>query len=147
MAGFWMVAAHSAPPRKVLELLTGTDLNSTATKPIRSSNMNKFLATLLVSAALMSQASARAAPRHGVQECVGEIQVAVGGYYNVDDCTFDGKSKVGKQILSACGDPAKPPVAEDTSYFCTVKAWGEFAPDFYIKRVIKVSQTVGGELQ
>ena len=77
-----------------------------------------------------SQAVSRAAPQ-GTTICEGRVTQSLfsnPGWYKINICYFDGNTPAGKAILGTCGkgDP------------CQIKAYGEWAPDFYVKRLISV---------
>jgi hypothetical protein len=84
-------------------------------------------------------AYSRAAPRSGVLECRGIIEhspYSNPGFYQIDDsdpCHIDGHTESGKAILAVCheGD------------MCKLKAYGTWAVDFYVKRVISVQKLPG----
>jgi hypothetical protein len=89
---------------------------------------SKFTLALTV-CLVNSPALSRAASHQGTTTCEGPIkQVGDPGWYEIDVCSFDGSTHAGKIILATCseGDP------------CQIKAYGEWAPDFYVKRLISV---------
>jgi hypothetical protein len=76
-----------------------------------------------------SPALSRSAFHKGISTCEGRIkQVGNPGRYEIDVCSFDGSAPAGKTILATCseGDP------------CQIRAYGEWAPEFYVKRLISV---------
>ena len=78
-----------------------------------------------------SPAFSRADPHSGTTTCEGRVeanQYSNTGWYEIDTCSFDGNSPAGRTILEGCGI-GNP---------CRIEAFGEWAPDFYIKRVISV---------
>jgi hypothetical protein len=63
--------------------------------------------------------------------CEGKVEIAQSanpGWYEIDVCSFDSNTLAGKAILDACG----------VGNSCQIKAYGRWAPDFYIKRTIFV---------
>jgi hypothetical protein len=78
----------------------------------------------------------RAAPRSGTLVCEGVLEhspYANDGFYEIgsdDPCHIDGHTDVGKEILAQCheGD------------LCRLKAFGTWAVDFYVKRVISIER-------
>ena len=52
------------------------------------------------------------------------------GWYTVDDCNFEANTLAGKAILDACG----------VNNPCRVKVFGEWAPNFYVKRIISAQR-------
>jgi hypothetical protein len=97
-------------------------------------DMNKLAIAFAFAVCLInSPALSRVAPHSGTTTCEGKVEVAPysnPGWYQIDICSFEGNTPAGKAILDACG-VGNP---------CQVKAYGEWAPDFYIKRIISVRQ-------
>ena len=78
-------------------------------------------------------ACAQALTRETTTVCIGVIEHTPDGkegWYDILGgdyaCAFDGKSKVGKAILSVC------PVG---TFRCRIEAIGERTPNFYIRRI------------
>jgi hypothetical protein len=92
--------------------------------------MKKAILVLAFTVCLVnSPAQSRAAFHKGISTCEGRLkQVGNPGRYEIDVCSFDGNAPSGKTILATCseGDP------------CQIKAYGEWASEFYVKRLISV---------
>jgi hypothetical protein len=86
-----------------------------------------------------SPALSRAPVRSGTTTCEGRVEVAHyanPGWYEIDTCSFIGNTVAGKAILEACG----------VGNACQIKAYGEWAPDFYVKRIISVRRIDNADL-
>jgi hypothetical protein len=89
-----------------------------------------------ISSFSLAPAYSRAAPHSGVLECQGILEhgeYSNSGFYTISDrepCRIDGHSKAGKKILAVCreGD------------MCKLKAFGTWAVDFYVERVISIER-------
>jgi hypothetical protein len=80
-----------------------------------------------------SPALSRAAPHSGITTCegkVGKTELSNPGWYEIDVCSFDGNTPSGKTILNICGI-GNP---------CRIKAFGEWAPGFNVKRIISAQR-------
>jgi hypothetical protein len=85
--------------------------------------ITSIIAVVFAVCLIDSPALPRAPVRSGTTTCEGRVEVAQDanpGWYEIDTCSFDGNSAVGKAILAACG----------VGNACEVKAHGEWAPDF-----------------
>jgi hypothetical protein len=86
-----------------------------------------------------SPALSRAPVRSGTTTCKGRVEVnqdANPGWHQIDICSFNGNTVAGKAILEACG----------VGNACQIKAYGEWAPDFYVKRIISVRRIDNADL-
>lgn len=94
--------------------------------------MGKAAIAIALTFCLMSApALSRAVPHSGTTTCEGIIkQVGNPGWYEIDVCSFDRNTAAGKVILSTCGE-GNP---------CRIKAYGEWAPGFYVKQLISVAK-------
>jgi hypothetical protein len=94
--------------------------------------MSKLIAAIALAICMINfPALSRVAPSSGTTTCEGRVeQRGNQGWYVIDVCSFDGDTAAGKAILSTCG-VGNP---------CQVTAYGEWAPDFSVKRLISAKR-------
>lgn len=93
--------------------------------------MKKTLVLAFAFCLAAAPALSRVAPHSGTTTCEGRIeQQGDHGWYVIDICSFDGNAAAGNAILKVCGvgDP------------CRVNAYGKWAPDFSIERLISAQR-------
>ena len=94
---------------------------------------NPSIALAFALCVINSPALSRSPQQSGTATCEGRIEVAgqsTPGWYTLNDCFFDANTSAGKAILDACG----------VNNPCRIKAFGKWAPDFHVERIISAQR-------